>query len=110
MEQDIDRQTFLEKKKQIVKEKQKVALWAKKLKIFAVMVPETGLEPAHHKAYAPKAYVYTNFTTRAYPYYTIMYLKSEISGYRPLLLILITKKPKSEATTSGASLFTLQVA
>ena len=29
------------------------------------MVPETGLEPAHHKAYAPKAYVYTNFTTRA---------------------------------------------
>ena len=35
------------------------------------MVPETGLEPAHHKAYAPKAYVYTNFTTRAYHYYTI---------------------------------------
>lgn len=30
------------------------------------MVPGTGLEPARHKAYAPKAYVYTNFTTRAY--------------------------------------------
>ena len=29
------------------------------------MVRETGLEPARHKAYAPKAYVYTNFTTRA---------------------------------------------
>ena len=29
------------------------------------MVPETGLEPAHQTAYAPKAYVYTNFTTRA---------------------------------------------
>lgn len=29
------------------------------------MVRETGLEPAHPKAYAPKAYVYTNFTTRA---------------------------------------------
>ena len=29
-------------------------------------MPETGLEPAHHMAYAPKAYVYTNFTTRAY--------------------------------------------
>ncbi len=29
------------------------------------MVRETGLEPARPKAYAPKAYVYTNFTTRA---------------------------------------------
>lgn len=29
------------------------------------VVRETGLEPAHPKAYAPKAYVYTNFTTRA---------------------------------------------
>lgn len=29
---------------------------------------ETGLEPARPKAYAPKAYVYTNFTTRAAPY------------------------------------------
>lgn len=29
------------------------------------LVRETGLEPAHPKAYAPKAYVYTNFTTRA---------------------------------------------
>ena len=28
------------------------------------MVRETGLEPARRKAYAPKAYVYTNFTTR----------------------------------------------
>ena len=29
------------------------------------MVSATGLEPARRKAYAPKAYVYTNFTTRA---------------------------------------------
>ena len=29
------------------------------------LVRETGLEPARRKAYAPKAYVYTNFTTRA---------------------------------------------
>ena len=28
------------------------------------MVRETGLEPARRLAYAPKAYVYTNFTTR----------------------------------------------
>ena len=35
------------------------------------LVPETGLEPAHQMAYAPKAYVYTNFTTRAYHNYTI---------------------------------------
>ena len=33
------------------------------------LVPETGLEPARLAAYAPKAYVYTNFTTRAYGYY-----------------------------------------
>ena len=30
------------------------------------MVRETGLEPARRTAYAPKAYVYTNFTTRAW--------------------------------------------
>ena len=30
-----------------------------------ILVPETGLEPARLAAYAPKAYVYTNFTTRA---------------------------------------------
>ena len=35
------------------------------------MVRETGLEPARRLAYAPKAYVYTNFTTRAYHYYTL---------------------------------------
>ena len=35
------------------------------------MVPETGLEPAHLMAYAPKAYVYTNFTTRAPHNYSI---------------------------------------
>ena len=29
------------------------------------LVPETGLEPARIAAYAPKAYVYTSFTTRA---------------------------------------------
>ena len=33
------------------------------------MVPATGLEPARLAAYAPKAYVYTNFTTRAYLYF-----------------------------------------
>ena len=38
---------------------------------FAVLVPETGLEPARREAYAPKAYVYTNFTTRAYRDYSI---------------------------------------
>ena len=31
-----------------------------------LVVPETGLEPARREAYAPKAYVYTNFTTRAW--------------------------------------------
>lgn len=30
-----------------------------------ITVPETGLEPAHLAAYAPQAYVYTNFTIRA---------------------------------------------
>ncbi len=29
------------------------------------MVPGTGLEPAHRKAYAPKAYVSTSSTIRA---------------------------------------------
>ena len=29
------------------------------------VVPGTGLEPARQPAYAPKAYVYTNFTIRA---------------------------------------------
>lgn len=33
------------------------------------LVPATGLEPARLAAYAPKAYVYTNFTTRAYLYF-----------------------------------------
>ncbi len=42
------------------------------------MVPETGLEPARHQAYAPKAYVYTNFTTRAYADYIIKHQKSEV--------------------------------
>ena len=42
-----------------------------KFQDFAVLVPETGLEPARIAAYAPKAYVYTNFTTRAYLYYNI---------------------------------------
>ena len=42
---------------------------------FAMMVPETGLEPAHQMAYAPKAYVYTNFTTRAWFYYIISFQK-----------------------------------
>ncbi len=37
---------------------------------FSSLVPETGLEPAHLMAYAPKAYVYTNFTTRAYLNYS----------------------------------------
>ena len=42
------------------------------------LVPETGLEPARHQAYAPKAYVYTNFTTRAYADYIIKHQKSEV--------------------------------
>ncbi len=33
--------------------------------LLVSLVPETGLEPARRLAYAPKAYVYTNFTTRA---------------------------------------------
>ena len=40
----------------------------KKASIFVCslhLVPATGLEPARLAAYAPKAYVYTNFTTRA---------------------------------------------
>lgn len=46
-------------------------MMAKQLKsqnIFALafqLVPATGFEPARLAAYAPKAYVYTNFTTRA---------------------------------------------
>ena len=40
-------------------------LCIKKSTLGKVVVPETGLEPARRKAYAPKAYVYTNFTTRA---------------------------------------------
>ena len=33
--------------------------------IVIILVRERGLEPPRPKAYAPKAYVYTNFTTRA---------------------------------------------
>ena len=33
--------------------------------ITIILVRERGLEPPRPKAYAPKAYVYTNFTTRA---------------------------------------------
>ena len=41
----------------------------------------TGLEPARRKAYAPKAYVYTNFTTSAYvTYYTRGIPRMKISG------------------------------
>ena len=36
--------------------------------LLGSLVPATGLEPARLAAYAPKAYVYTNFTTRAYLY------------------------------------------
>ena len=35
------------------------------------LVPETRLELAHLAVYAPKAYVYTNFTTRAHSHYII---------------------------------------
>ena len=44
------------------------------------LVPETGLEPAHQMAYAPKAYVYTNFTIRAWVYYIILWAESAIMG------------------------------
>ena len=37
------------------------------------MVPGTRLELARRTAYAPKAYVYTNFTIRAYCYYIIFH-------------------------------------
>lgn len=37
------------------------------------MVRERGLEPPRPKAYAPKAYVYTNFTTRAWSNYITIY-------------------------------------
>ena len=46
----------------IVKNQQKTLKGAH---FLTVLVRETGLEPARPKAYAPKAYVYTNFTTRA---------------------------------------------
>ena len=46
-----------------------------------MMVPETGLEPARLKAYAPKAYVSTNSTTRAYTDYSIVRTKKrDLSG------------------------------
>ena len=41
------------------------------------MVPGTGFEPAHLSAYAPKAYVSTNSTIRAYPYYNTLSPTSE---------------------------------
>ena len=32
---------------------------------MSLLVPTRGLEPPHLAAYAPQAYVYTNFTTSA---------------------------------------------
>ncbi len=40
-------------------------MFLRNIYIILSMVPATGLEPARLAAYAPKAYVYTNFTTRA---------------------------------------------
>ena len=56
------------------------------------MVPETGLEPARLAAYAPKAYVYTNFTTRAYSYYNTK---------RRLILAVFFKYYLGNAARSG---------
>ena len=47
------------------------------------VVPETGLEPAHLAAYAPKAYVYTNFTTRARVHIILDYLILGKKKYAP---------------------------
>gem|GEM_PF-5102358 len=44
-----------------------VELWA--------LVPQRGLEPPHLTVYAPKAYVYTNFTTAAIAYFINILLK-----------------------------------
>ena len=44
------------------------------------LVPETGLEPARREAYAPKAYVYTNFTTRAWWYYIKLLEIIQVAG------------------------------
>ena len=67
---------------------------------ISCLVPATGLEPARLAAYAPKAYVYTNFTTRAWTNYTtsvpgIPYnLPDKIRQARQILGILdITKPP-----------------
>ena len=43
------------------------------------LVPETGLEPARLATYAPKAYVYTNFTTRACKFSKIYYITVELN-------------------------------
>ena len=48
---------------------------------FSSLVPETGLEPAHLMAYAPKAYVYTNFTTRAYLNYNTKKPRTLVSAF-----------------------------
>ncbi len=60
----------------------KKALTRENPEFCTMMVPETGLEPAHQMAYAPKAYVYTNFTTRAYSDYIILNPKKR--DYNPL--------------------------
>ena len=44
------------------------------------MVRETGLEPARPKTYAPKAYVYTNFTTRAQMVVSFNYSKINVKN------------------------------
>ena len=47
------------------KSKEKIARMGDNSAKSCNLVRMTGLEPARRKAYAPKAYVYTNFTTRA---------------------------------------------
>ena len=51
-----------------------------------LLVPETGLEPARLATYAPKAYVYTNFTTRAWVYYNTDFSK-KIKFIPPLSIV-----------------------
>ena len=52
------------------------------------MVPAERLELSHLTVYAPKAYVYTNFTTRAYHYYNTKKPEGAASGFRLEILEL----------------------
>ena len=55
----------------------KIARIGNNFKFCQYLVRETGIEPARPKAYAPKAYVYTNFTTRARNVYPVIITNSK---------------------------------